>query len=82
MKFVRNRLKLRILRDYESISFFCDDMNITKAHLCAVLGGRCNGSYKFWMNIQRVLNIPDEEMEKYRKLEAFENGKRTTANLY
>lgn len=64
---MRSKLKGRIVELYNSQSNFCKRAGITGAYLSMILNCQSNGSYKFWENIKDLLDIPDSEIEQYKK---------------
>lgn len=66
---MRYKLMFKIQKDYGTYANFCECVGITYQNLNCVLSGKGNGSYKFWEMIKKQLNIPDEEIESYRKNE-------------
>jgi len=66
---MRYKLSFRIQREYDRFQDFAHEVGITRQHLCNVLQGTYNGGPKFWEKVQKRFNIPDEEMESYRKNE-------------
>lgn len=59
----------KIQRHFGTYANFCESVGITYQNLNHVMSGKGNGSYKFWEMIKERLNIPDEEIESYKKNE-------------
>lgn len=64
----------------KEIKKLCIDHDWTQEQLAEILGcsrqtlnmiimGKTGGTQKFWDNFKKKLNIPDEEIEKYRKMD-------------
>lgn len=43
-------------------------LDVSVQYICAIIRGSSNGSYKFWERFKEKLNIPDDEIEKYKKV--------------
>lgn len=63
----RKKLKLKILGNYDSIKEFCEDIAYTQTGVSCILIGKSDGNPRFWDMAQKVLNIPDEEIELYKQ---------------
>lgn len=70
---MRSKLKGRIVELYNSQANFCKAAGITSAYLSMILNCQNNGSYKFWEKIKELLNIPDDEIEQYKKSNGVKN---------
>lgn len=42
-------------------------LGYTPQHISKIISGEVGGTQKFWDNFKTVLNIPDSEIEEYRK---------------
>lgn len=64
---MRNKLKGRIIEKYNSQANFCRNAEISQAYISMILNCESNGSYKFWEKMKTLLDIPDSEIEEYKK---------------
>ena len=65
----RNKLKLKILAEYDTIKNFCIEIGYSKSYINCIFSGESLGSKDFWGKIKKYLNIPDEELWSYQRRE-------------
>lgn len=64
---MRNKLRGKIFEKFKSVADFCREISFSRTYMGLILRGEKNGSYKFWETIKIVLEIPDEDIEMYKK---------------
>ena len=65
---MRKKIKhLMIDRDMTT-SDLAEVLGCSRQYLHQIITGKSNGSYTFWKSFKEVLQIPDEEIEKYKEL--------------
>lgn len=63
----RTNLKLLRVQNKLTQEQMAEKIGITRANYAAIENGRRTGRDHFWNSLQKVFNIPDEEMWKLKK---------------
>lgn len=66
----RKKLKLKILSKFMTISEFCETAGISRQYMTHIISGRTFGGKNTWDKIKAELEIPDEEISEYQKIDS------------
>lgn len=65
---MRKEIKHLMIDRSLTVEKLAEELGCTRQYLYRIIKGKNDGSYKFWENFKLVLNIPNEEIEKYKEL--------------
>lgn len=68
MNKARENLKRKIISCYGTIGEFCTAANLSKCMVSYIINGHRDGSVKTWHKIQETLEIKDDDMWIYQRL--------------
>ena len=66
---MRKNIKRLLLEKGWTQTDLAEHLGFSPQHISQIISGKVNGTQKFWDKFKAVLNIPDDEIEKYRKKE-------------
>lgn len=66
---MRKKIKYLLIERNLTIKELADKLGYSSQHVSFIINGRSDGTQKFWNKFKQVLDIPDSEIEFYRKKE-------------
>jgi transcriptional regulator with XRE-family HTH domain len=65
---MRKQIKILMIERNLTQGSLAELLGYTPQYINYIIRGRSNGSYKFWETFKEKLNIPDDEIEKYKEV--------------
>lgn len=66
---MRKKIRHVLIDKGWTIEDLAKKLGYSYSHVNNIIQGRSDGTQKFWDTFKKVLNIPDSEIESYRKKE-------------
>ena len=65
---MRKQIKILMIERDLTQNDLAELCGVTTQYMGNIIRGTSNGSYNFWENFKEKLEIPDTEIEKYKKV--------------
>lgn len=66
---MRKKIRHMLVEKNWTQTDLAEKLGCSPQHISQIISGKINGTQKFWDNFKDVLNIPDSEIESYRRKE-------------